>query len=87
MGVSENVVYPIFPMVLLIIIPMKNGYFIGNINPTFSGPKPYGNMVMATALLPPASQDLLEDLCQRIPGSGRWCDSKTGGFYGGFRVL
>ena len=24
------------PMVLLIIIPMKNGYFIGNINPTFS---------------------------------------------------
>ena len=28
-------------MVLLIIIPMKNGYFIGNINPTFSGPNPY----------------------------------------------
>ena len=25
-------------MVLLIIIPMKNGYFIGNIHPTFSGP-------------------------------------------------
>ena len=24
------------PNVLLIIIPMKNGYFIGNINPTFS---------------------------------------------------
>ena len=23
-------------MVLLIIIPMNNGYFIGNINPTFS---------------------------------------------------
>jgi len=36
------------------------------------------HMVMATALLPPASQDLLEDLCQRIPGSRRWCDSKTG---------
>ena len=30
MGLSENVVYPIKnPMVLLIIIPMKNGYFIG----------------------------------------------------------
>ena len=27
---------PLNPMVLLIIIPMKNGYFIGNINPTFS---------------------------------------------------
>ena len=26
MGVSENVVYPNDPMVLLIIIPMKNGY-------------------------------------------------------------
>ena len=35
MGVSENSV-PLNPMVLLIIIPMKNGYFIGNINPTFS---------------------------------------------------
>jgi len=35
MGVSENVVYPIFPMVLLIIIPFLNGYFIGKINPIF----------------------------------------------------
>ena len=26
---------PLNPMVLLIIIPMKNGYFIGKINPTF----------------------------------------------------
>ena len=32
LGVSENVVStPLYPMVLLIIIPMKNGYFIGNI--------------------------------------------------------
>ena len=35
MWVSENSV-PLNPMVLLIIIPMKNGHFIGNINPTFS---------------------------------------------------
>ena len=35
LGVSENSV-PLHPMVLLIIVPMKNGYFIGNINPTFS---------------------------------------------------
>ena len=41
MGVSENSV-PLNPMVLLIIIPMKNGYFIGNINPTFSD-KPVSN--------------------------------------------
>ena len=40
MGLSENSV-SLHPMVLLIIIPMKNGYFIGNINPTFSGPNPY----------------------------------------------
>ena len=31
MGVSENRLNPIYPMVLLIIIPMKNGYFIGGI--------------------------------------------------------
>ena len=34
MGVSENSV-PLNPMVLLIIIPIIYGYFIGNINPTF----------------------------------------------------
>ena len=34
--VCLKIVYPIYPMVLLIIIPMKNGYFIGKINPTFS---------------------------------------------------
>ena len=35
LGLSENSV-PLNPMVLLIIIPFLNGYFIGNINPTFS---------------------------------------------------
>ena len=35
LGVSENRLN-LNPMVLLIIIPMKNGYFIGKINPTFS---------------------------------------------------
>ena len=35
MGLSENSV-PLNSMVLLIIIPFLNGYFIGNINPTFS---------------------------------------------------
>ena len=38
--VCLKIVYPIYPMVLLIIIPFLNGYFIGNINPTFSGPNP-----------------------------------------------
>ena len=37
-GVSENSV-ALNPMVLLIIIPILNGYFIGNINPTFSDKK------------------------------------------------
>ena len=40
MDVSENSV-PLNPMVLLILIPMKNCYFIGNINPTFSVTNPY----------------------------------------------
>ena len=37
MGLSENSV-PLHPMVLLIIIPMKNGYFIGNIPNIFRQP-------------------------------------------------
>ena len=41
MGVSETSV-PLNPMVFMIIIPIKNGYFIGNINPTFSVTNPYG---------------------------------------------
>ena len=37
MGVSENVVYPIVPNGFADqTIPFLNGYFIGNINPTFS---------------------------------------------------
>ena len=44
LGVSENSV-PLNPMVLLIIIPFLNGYFIGNINPTFSGPNPSGSSI------------------------------------------
>ena len=37
MSVSENVVYPIVPNGFADqTIPMKNGYFIGKINPTFS---------------------------------------------------
>ena len=46
---------PLNPMVLLIIIPMKNGYFIGNINPTFSD-KPIRNFstsALSTETAPP----------------------------------
>ena len=38
------------PMVLLIIIPMKNGYFIGNINPTFSD-KPMSRKAVGDTIL------------------------------------
>ena len=51
MGLSENVVYPNDPMVLLIIIPMKNGYFIGNINPTFSDKPIYCPILASTCAL------------------------------------
>ena len=44
MGLSENSV-PLNPMVLLIIIPFLNGYFIGNINPTFSVTNPYSDQI------------------------------------------
>ena len=32
---------PLNPMVFMIIIPFLNGYFIGNINPTFSVTNPF----------------------------------------------
>ena len=43
LGVSENSV-PLNPLVLLIMIPFFNGYFIGKINPTFSD-KPIWGML------------------------------------------
>ena len=45
---------PVNPMVLLIMIPMNNGYFIGNINPTFSDIpiyKPPGQWISQPCLL------------------------------------
>ena len=47
---SENRLVPLNPMVLLIIIPMKNGYFIGNINPTFSDKPIWFHMILICAL-------------------------------------
>ena len=44
-------------MVLLIIIPMKNGYFIGNINPTFSDKPIYASRTHYTSgSTPPTSK-------------------------------
>ena len=58
-GVSENVVVPLNPMVLLIIIPMKNGYFIGNIP----------NIFRQTQVVPFAVREKCEYLCQHLsPG-------------------
>ena len=42
MGLSENRENPIYPMVFMIIIPMKNCYFIGNI-PYFQTNPFYGD--------------------------------------------
>ena len=47
-------------MVLLIIIPMKNGYFIGKINPTFSGPNPYPMTGHAVPKVPHGAQDAVQ---------------------------
>ena len=47
-GLSENSV-PLHPMVLLIIIPMKNGYFIGGI-PYFQT-YPYSGYGYSTVLI------------------------------------
>ena len=50
---------PLYPMVLLIIIPMKNCYFIGNINPTFSD-KPTENSGRDATLRSPAGDNQLD---------------------------
>ena len=59
MGLSENSV-PLHPMVLLIIIPFLNGYFIGKINPTFSD-IPISQKWMFFP--PPKSLDIWDTLC------------------------
>ena len=50
---------PLNPMVLLIIIPMKNGYFIGNINPTFSGPNPSKSYTLTDVAIPANATNIL----------------------------
>ena len=48
---------PLYPMVLLIIIPFLNGYFIGNIYiyPTFSLTNPYDRVVSYHSFPPAAN--------------------------------
>ena len=80
MGVSENSV-PLNPMVFMIIIPFLNGYFIGNINPTFSD-KPrwcsalagqtYVSNLFSLPALWTRRQSSLVDLFHTHDGSG-WC--------------
>ena len=65
-------------MVLLIIIPITNGYFIGDINPTFSGPNPYNFYGLAPGARKNGSLALLhlqnsasQSLCHREGFTGR----------------
>ena len=81
-GLSENWLVPLNPMVLLIIIPFLNGYFIGNINPTFSD-KPMSSSSFdadfsSPSVLPPMRKSLvakprtttvLKNLQMRLLGS------------------
>ena len=64
MGVSENSA-PLNPMVLLIIIPFLNGYFIGNINPTFSDKPICGSKIPRIATKTPAADCGSVDLAHR----------------------
>ena len=63
-GVSENVVYILNLMVLLIIIPSWKMAinFIGNINPTFSVTKPCNNLMSPPALEVYGIRGILDDL-------------------------
>ena len=70
MGVSENSV-PLNPMVLLIIIPMKNGYFIGNIPNIF-------RQTQIGTLDPPDFETLIYQISPVLrPQSQGWQDITT----------
>ena len=59
-------------MVLLIIIPMKNGYFIGNINPTFSDKPILFYYVLLTFLPNPIAASIIGEVVpppSSTPGS------------------
>ena len=61
MGVSENVVYPIVPNGFADHYPYeKYGYFIGNINPTFSDKPTCPNHVQE--MFHPKNGDIKKDL-------------------------
>ena len=66
MGVSENSV-PLNPMVLLIIIPMKNGYFIGNIPNIFRQTHIFGTFGAHV------SRSTRYSVLQRLPSAARDC--------------
>ena len=69
MGVSENVVStPLYPMVLLIIIiPIKNGYFIGNIPNIFRQTHIWNQEKMAHFQVSIHEQMLGQSLIERCP--------------------
>ena len=71
MGVSENVVYIPNPMVLLIIIPMKNGYFIGGIYPIFRHTHILPDRIARYCQILPV-QVCLEQNCQMLPDLEGW---------------
>ena len=65
MGVSENVVStPLYPMVLLIMIPFLNGYFIGNI--PYSDKSIYLKAGTAWHLMAPGQH------CETFAGEENW---------------
>ena len=66
MGVSENSV-PLNPMVLLIIIPMKNGYFIGNI-PYFQT-NPYSCLILSNQCFSRHPIFMATPFCSRHQGA------------------
>ena len=68
---------PLYPMVLLIIIPMKNGYFIGKINPTFSDKPICDYCILLWLVAQPFSSRLTSS--NRSKRAMRWSNSSNSG--------
>ena len=73
MGVSENVVYPIVPNGFADqTIPFLNGYFIGNINQTFSDKPTWVNYNDLTSRPSPGNHGLFQGNHPKWPQDSGW---------------
>ena len=86
LGVSENSV-SLNPMVFMIIIPFLNGYFIGNINPTFSDKPNWPLVIQEVEKAPHLLQWLSQPWCHLVSSCRTPMTSKLRLFHADYRLI